>query len=109
MTPRRDVRLGSASFKQKAHICDAERTKLVHESDAGVELRKSRCALFNPGHADQNETESPFVEDGAHLFQSTHAEPVGFVDQNECCRISDCSLLPDSCSPGQSLRDPNLR
>jgi hypothetical protein len=64
-------------FQQLLHLCSAERSKLVNESDPRVELRKTSDAFLMPsdlpkgtlGDIEHAEPKSPFVAalSGMHL------------------------------------------
>ena len=64
----------------------------MHKADPGVELRETRDALLDPGHADQNHADASTVEGGAQLFEAVHLEPISFVDHDESGRIYDLTL-----------------
>ncbi len=81
-----------ARFQQIVHIGGRENTELMHETDAGVELRVSCEPLFYARHADQNQAYAAHVEAVSNLLEAVHAQPVGLVDQNECCWVGDGAL-----------------
>ena len=55
----------------------------MNEADAGVELRVASQAFFHARHSDQNQPETPTVENIPHLLQSCHSQPVRFVDDEQ--------------------------
>ena len=61
----------------------------MNETDAGVELRIARQALFEAGHADQNHSDPALIKNAPCLLQSGDLEPVGFVDDQQRGRIGD--------------------
>ena len=75
-------------FQQLRHLGWLQRTELMNEPDAGVELREARHALFDTRHADENHGRRAFIEDRPHLFEAVHLQPVGFIDEDERSRIA---------------------
>lgn len=61
---------GPVLLQQVLHFYRSQRPELMDKADARVELRVSRDALFNPGHADQHHAESARIEDGPQLLKA---------------------------------------
>ena len=70
-------------FQQLLHLGSVERAELVNEPDSGVELRKTSYALLDAGHADENHSSCAFIEDGAHLFETVHLQPIRLVNEDQ--------------------------
>jgi hypothetical protein len=81
---QRDTDGRPALFEQFLHFGCIERTELVNKPYSGVELRKTRDSLFDTRHAYKDHPSAAFVENGSHLFEAVHLQPVCFIDQNKC-------------------------
>ena len=55
----------------------------MDETDAGIELRVACQALFEARHSDQDHANFSRIENGAHLFEASHAEAVRLINQNQ--------------------------
>src|SRR5581483_4159717 len=61
----------------------------MYEADAGIELRVTRQAFFQPRHADQNEPDIALVENRAYLFHAVYPQPVRLVNDDQAGGIFD--------------------
>jgi hypothetical protein len=52
----------------------------MDKSDAGVQLRVTCQALLDTRHPDQNQADTPVVENTSHLLQPRHFETVRLVN-----------------------------
>jgi hypothetical protein len=80
-------------FKQFLDLRRVQRPELMHEPNAGVELRKTSHPLLYARHAYEHHTGRALVKDGSHLFETVHLEAIGLIHQDQGGRISYCSLF----------------
>ncbi|MCU1226000.1 MAG: hypothetical protein JWQ42_4093, partial [Edaphobacter sp.] len=80
-------------FKQFLDLRRVERTELMYESNARVELRKTSDPLLYARHAYEHHAGRALVKDGSHLFETVHLEAIGLIHQDQGGRISYCSLF----------------
>jgi len=66
--------------KDRGHIFGVDGPVLVGEADAAVELGVAGQLAFEPGHADEDQSDVVAVEEVAELFEGVGFEPVGLVD-----------------------------
>ena len=65
----------------------------MDETNAGVKLRVTRQAFFQPRHSDQDDADFSRIEDGPNLFEAGHSEAVRLINQNERRRVTDLQFL----------------
>src|SRR5271154_2929680 len=80
-------------FKQFLDLRRVERTELMYEPDARVELRKTSDALLNARHAYEHHAGRALVKDGPHLFETVHLKAIRLIHQDQGGRIRYCSLF----------------
>lgn len=90
------------ALQQVTNLACRQRTELVHEADAGVELRIASQAFFKAGHTDQDHSNPTLIKDAPSLLQSRHFESVRFIDDQQRGRIGDQSF---QCHRPMALRE----
>jgi hypothetical protein len=80
-------------LQQDLEIGIAQRPELVHETDAGKELRVPREPLFYSRHADQYHAQAALIENGAQLLKTVHRQAICFIHNDEASRIRVASSL----------------
>ncbi len=66
----------------------SQAARLMNEADRRVELREASDASLDTGHADEDHAHVGAVENGAHLLETVHLQPVGLIDDDEGGRVA---------------------
>ena len=76
-------------LQQNLDVSICQRPEFVYEANPRVKLWKASDALLDARHADQDHAHVAAIEDGAHLFEAIHVQPVGTIDDDEGTRVGD--------------------
>ena len=79
--------------QQLANLFGGESPKLMNEADTGVELGVASQPFFHARHSDQNQPETPTVENIPYLLQPRHSQPIRVIDDEQGSGIGHWEAL----------------